>query len=484
MPESDDIALLKQFVEARSESAFSVLVERYVHLVYSTALRQTDNASHAEEITQAVFVILSQKANSLGPKTILSGWLYQTARLTAANFMRSEIRRQHREQEAYMESLLNEPATNVWQQIAPLLDDAMGRLSENDRNVVVLRFFQNKSAAEIGDALGIDPSTAQKRITRAVGRLRTFFAKRNVAHSTELISGAISANSVQAAPVGLAKAVTGVALTKGATASISTLTLVKGALKIMAWTKAKMTIVAGAVVLLAAGTTTVTVTNIQRHNDDKWDTGRVDSSILDKAPRIVKIIPSRFPNYSGWASSGDRILGIGDTADEVVLAAYGAGNTRTLFLTKSPRGKYDFIANLPSGSFEALKQEIQKRFGVAGRAETIETNVLFLKVKQPAAPGLKPTKTHDRSSSSRSLSGEYQFVNEPVSVVANFAENSFGIPVIDQTGLKGNFDVDLKWDGQNDPQHENLKRAIADQLGLELISGTAPVEMLVVEKAK
>ena len=258
MPESDDITRLKQYVEG-DESAFAVLVERYVHLVYSTALRQAGNPSQAEEITQAVFIILARKAKSLGPRTILSGWLYQTARLAAANFLRSEIRRQKREQEAYMESLLNEPTPNPWQQIAPLLDDAMGHLSENDRNVVVLRFFQNQSAAEIGDALGIDSATAQKRITRAVGRLRKFFAKRSVTHSMELITGAISANSIQAAPVALAKSVTAMAMAKGAAASGSTLTLVKGVLKIMAWTKAKVAVVTGACVLVAAGTTTITV---------------------------------------------------------------------------------------------------------------------------------------------------------------------------------------------------------------------------------
>jgi RNA polymerase sigma factor (sigma-70 family) len=230
MPEFDDIALLKEYADGHSEAAFAVLVERYVHLVYSTALRQTGNPSHAEEITQAVFIILTQKAKSLGPKTILSGWLYQTARLTAANFLRSEIRRQQREQEAYMESLLNEPTSNVWQQIAPLLDTAMGHLSENDRNIVVLRFFQNKSAAEIGDALGIDSSTAQKRITRAVGRLRNFFAKRRVAHPAELITGAISTHSVQTAPAFLAKSVTAAALAKGAAVSSTTLTLVKATL--------------------------------------------------------------------------------------------------------------------------------------------------------------------------------------------------------------------------------------------------------------
>jgi RNA polymerase sigma factor (sigma-70 family) len=256
MPESDDITRLKQYV-AGDESAFAALVERYVHLVYSTALRQTGNPSQAEEITQAVFIILAQKAKSLGPRTILSGWLYQTARLAAANFLRSEIRRQKREQEAYMESLLNEPTPNLWQQIAPLLDDAMGHLSEKDRNVVVLRFFQNQSAAEIGDALGIDSATAQKRITRAVGRLRKFFAKRSVTHSVELITGAISTNSVQAAPVALAKSVTAVALAKGAAAAVSTLTLVKGTMKMMIWMKLKLAIGIGAVVLLVGGTTLV-----------------------------------------------------------------------------------------------------------------------------------------------------------------------------------------------------------------------------------
>ena len=250
MPEFDDIALLKQYAEG-DESAFAALVERYVHLVYSAALRQVGNSSQAEEITQAVFIILTKKAKSFGPKTILSGWLYQTARLTAANFQRSEIRRQQREQEAYMESLLTEPAANVWQQIAPLLDDAMGYLNEKDRNVVVLRFFQNKSAAEIGDILGIGASTAQKRITRAVGRLKKFFTKRRVAHSTELITCAISANSVQAAPALLAKSVTAVALAKGAAASGSILTLAKATLLAM---KTK-TIVAttAAVVILGTG---------------------------------------------------------------------------------------------------------------------------------------------------------------------------------------------------------------------------------------
>src|SRR3954463_6752681 len=123
MPELTDYELLANFARSESEEAFATLVKRYVNLVYSTALRFTGNSHHAEEITQAVFIILARKAGKLSPRVVLSGWLYQTTRLTAANFMKGEIRRQRREQEAYMQSTSNETDIATWQQIAPLLDD-------------------------------------------------------------------------------------------------------------------------------------------------------------------------------------------------------------------------------------------------------------------------------------------------------------------------------------------------------------------------
>ncbi|HEX7577761.1 MAG TPA: sigma factor, partial [Verrucomicrobiae bacterium] len=86
-----------------SEAAFATMVRRHVNLVYSAALRQLGNAPEAEEVAQNVFIILARKAGGLRRGTILSGWLYQTAQLTAANFQRAAIRRQHREQEAFMQ---------------------------------------------------------------------------------------------------------------------------------------------------------------------------------------------------------------------------------------------------------------------------------------------------------------------------------------------------------------------------------------------
>jgi len=256
MPESDDIALLKGYAESGSESAFAELVARYINLVYSAALRSVGDAQAAEEITQVVFIILARKAKSLGDKAVLSGWLYQTARLTAANYLRGEIRRQNREQEAYMQAILNEPESEAWRQIAPLLDDAMGRLGETDRNAIVLRFFENKNLSEVGAALGASEDAAKMRVNRALEKLRKCFTKRGVALSGTIIAGAVSTNSVHAASAALAKTISAMAVTKGAAASASTLTLVKGALKIMAWTKAKTAIVTGAAVILAAGVTT------------------------------------------------------------------------------------------------------------------------------------------------------------------------------------------------------------------------------------
>jgi len=201
------MALLREYVHRNSEEAFAALVTRHVNLVYSAALRKTGNAHAAEEITQAVFILLAQKADRLRDGTILPGWLYQTARLTSASFRRAEFRRVHREQEAYVQSLANETESGLWTQIGPLLDDAMGQLGEKDRNAVVLRFFEGKSFQEIGTAFGASENAAKKRVAYALEKLRKFFDKRGVTVGASGLVVVISANAVQAAPAGLASSI-------------------------------------------------------------------------------------------------------------------------------------------------------------------------------------------------------------------------------------------------------------------------------------
>jgi RNA polymerase sigma factor (sigma-70 family) len=294
---NDDLTLLREYSRNHSESAFASLVERHINLVHSVALRQVGDAHLAEEITQAVFIILARKADKLSHHTVLSGWLCRTARYVSLRAMRGEWRRQQREQEAHMQSILNEPESETWTHIAPLLDGALEQLGRKDHDALVLRFFENKNFAEVGAALGASEDAAKMRVSRALEKLRKFFTKRGVDSTTAIIAGAISANSVQAAPVGLAKAVTAIAMAKGVAASGSTLILVKGALKIMAWGKLKIICGFGVAVLLAGSVVGIYVTSAaQNATADDGERYQIDGEVLYHRPS-VDYITSQSPSY-------------------------------------------------------------------------------------------------------------------------------------------------------------------------------------------
>lgn len=259
------MVLLRDYAVRNSEEAFATLVKRHIDRVYSVAWRHVRDSHHAEEITQVVFVILAQKARHLRKGVILEGWLYQTARFTALTHVRSEIRRTRREQEAQMQTASHENETDVWAQIAPLLDTALARLNETDRNALVLRFFYGKSMKDVGATLGAREDTARMRVNRALEKLREYFSRHGVTSTAETIAGAITTGSLQLAPVALAGTSTAAALANGTPASVSTSALIKGALKAMAWTKAKSALAAGAVALVLAGTATITVTEVLHH---------------------------------------------------------------------------------------------------------------------------------------------------------------------------------------------------------------------------
>src|SRR2546426_6367740 len=121
-----DIDLLREYARNGSEEAFATLAARHVNLVYAAALRQVRDPHLAQEVTQATFLILVRKAAKLGPRTVLSAWLYRTARYAAADALKVRSRRLKYEQEAaHMEP---DPADPTWDQVAPLLDEAVNQL--------------------------------------------------------------------------------------------------------------------------------------------------------------------------------------------------------------------------------------------------------------------------------------------------------------------------------------------------------------------
>jgi len=219
MSQINDTALLQEYARTGSEPAFAALVERHVALVYSAALRQVRDQHLAQDITQTVFIIFARKANRLSRQTVLSGWLLKTTRYASNAHIRAGIRRARREQEASMQSLVNESSAADWEQIAPMLDEALASLGDTDRNAIALRFFENKTAAEIARALAMSEDAAHKRVARALEKLRKIFAKRGMAISGATIAGTISANCAQAVPAGLAASISAHAFSGTASAA-------------------------------------------------------------------------------------------------------------------------------------------------------------------------------------------------------------------------------------------------------------------------
>ncbi len=246
----DDSELLRRYAEEKSEAAFAGLVQRHVNFVYACALRRVGGDAHlAKDVTQHVFTALARDAAVLARREVLSGWLFTTARNAAAQVVRAERRRHVRETEAQiMNELTSSSAHDAeWERLRPVIDDALDCLSDDDRQAVLLRFFEGKSFADVGAKLRLSENSARMRVERVLDKLHALLARRGVTSTTGALALALANQAGVAAPVGLAASVTGAALAGTAGAAGG------WAVTIMSISKLQMGIVGALAVAGAAG---------------------------------------------------------------------------------------------------------------------------------------------------------------------------------------------------------------------------------------
>ena len=231
MSEVSDAQLLRDYAEHGHESAFREIVARHTDAVYSAALRQVLSHDLACDVAQSVFTDLARKAASmsrtLDANASLLGWLYRSTRFAALNQLREDRRRQVRERHAMEHFGPDSDAASApaleWERVGPVLDEAMANMSHDDCEALLLRFFQNHDFRAIGQSLGVSDDAAQKRVSRALEKLRSHLSRRGVTTSAAALSIAFSAHAVQGAPAGLAAVLSNTALaaTLGTTATVT-----------------------------------------------------------------------------------------------------------------------------------------------------------------------------------------------------------------------------------------------------------------------
>lgn len=249
---TDDTELLRRFAASGDEEAFAELVRRRLGLVYSVAVRQVGGDTHlAQDIAQFVFTALARKARTLDNHLSLGGWLYRSTQFAASDAVRAERRRRAHEREiqAMQEIAPSSTSPLDWEKLRPLLDETIGTLPERDRNAICLRFFDQRSYADIGARLRLSENAARMRVNRALAGLQTRLARRGVTSTAAALAVALPGQAGASVPAGLATTLSQAALAS-AHATLSGTAVGWTLLSIMTSTKA--TITAATIVSVAA----------------------------------------------------------------------------------------------------------------------------------------------------------------------------------------------------------------------------------------
>lgn len=474
-----DAALLERFVGCRDAAAIGELVQRHIHAVHSAALRRVGGDPHlAADVTQQVFVAMTRQAPALVRHPALGAWLHRATRNQAVNAVRAERRRKTREEEAMK---LTDGDTVDWRQVGPVLDDVMDALREADRTAVVLRFFEQRSYAEIGAVLGMGEDGARRRVERALERMRHLLIERRIPSSAAALAAALSTHSVSAAPPGLAAHVTSAV----ATLAPATLTPAAALLAFMTTTKVAVGI-GGAAAVLCAVVFTVPAwqdLNAARSEERKLverasvlqrDRGRLEQRLRERE-RELERLEGELSAKAGVVSPDEAVRPPMEVEGEAFLARHpdlrGALNAwldgRTEyrwgpFLRErgvTPAQREAFMALMREGSALGLRRRDGEEPDWYLRGGTQAGEAFYQQMREILGEeGLRAFREHRRQEPARRIAAQaaaaLTFSDAPlqpaqldqvVRVLAEFGAGKGGLPEVDlagvEQGLRGHLDA-------------------------------------------
>lgn len=351
----DDLELLAEYARSRSHETFARVAERYIDLIYSAALRQTRDPHVAEDVTQAVLIILMNKSGKLAEGTIVPAWLLTVTRYAALDAIKMEARRKRREQQvATMNTEARaEEQTPQWEQVSPLLDAALMKLSVEDRDAVVLRYLLGKSPEEIAWVMGVSDQAARKRVSRALGRLRKLFARQGVAAGEAALGSTLLTHAVAVSPPAMHALARAIALPASGALSTPPTVLARGVVKSLWWaTHGKLALVitilllggvGGAVLLRGHGKQSPILPEAQQPTPSAPVAGTVNSRVYLNVPaHITRLM---FASNRGDLPAVRQFLADGD--DPNVVSSDGNNTTALMYaLTHGGDSSYEIVRSL------------------------------------------------------------------------------------------------------------------------------------------